>query len=116
MNDTIAIVQSTFMSGDLTALGVAVVSVLIAVGVMQRGTQIGSITILALLIFAVGCIARGFYLASQATAGTAPDIVGRLEASYLEFANLQAGTLLAYFLGFMAILLVLFALKSLVTR
>lgn len=116
MEDTINIAQNTFMTGDLTALGVAIISVLIAAGIMQRGTQIGSATLLALLIFAAGCIGRGFYLASQATNGASTDIVGRLESSYLEFANLQAGTLLAFFLAFMAVLLVLFLLKSLVTR
>ena len=84
---------------------------------MRRGTQIGSMTLLALVLFALGCIARGFYLASQASDGSeGPSFMGRLEASYMEFASLQAGTIFAYFLGFMLILLVLFALKSLIAR
>ncbi|MBT8471358.1 MAG: hypothetical protein HKN14_04915 [Marinicaulis sp.] len=116
INDVVNVMQGTFMTGDWTALAVAIGSVLIAVAMMQRGAQIGSMTLLALVIFVIGCIGRGMYLASQATDGAAPSLAARLESSYLEFANLQAGTILAYFIAFMSVLLVLFAAKSLVAR
>ncbi len=118
VNDVVGVFSATFMSGDWTAIAVAVISVLAAVMVMRRGTQIGSMTLLALVVFAIGCYLRGYFM--QTPAGSAMvdgnRVVGQLQSSWLEFSGLQAGTLLAYFIAFMVLILVLFSLKSIFAR
>lgn len=117
VNDVMHVFRMTFMTGDWTALLVAIGSVLIATMMMRRGTQIGSMTLLALVLFVVGCFARVFMMAPN-TAAAAPGgrIVNQLEASWTEFSNLQAGTLLAYFIAFMVLILALYGLKSMLAR
>ena len=109
----------TFLSGDWTSIAVAVISVLIAVLVMRRGTQIGSMTLLALSVFAIGCYLRSYFM--RAAPGEALSVDGarvasQLEASWMEFSALSAGTLLAYFLAFMVVIMVLFGLRSIFGR
>ncbi len=119
VNDVVSIFRATFMSGDWTAIAVAVLSVLIAVLVMRRGTQIGSMTLLALTVFVIGCFVRGYFLRPAPAGGEVVDgnkVVNQLEASWLEFSALQAGAILAYFIAFMVLILVLFGLKSVFAR
>ncbi len=118
VDDVVGIFRATFMSGDWTAIAVAVISVLIAVMVMRRGTQIGSMTLLALAVFAFGCYLRGYFM-QPAPAGGVVDgnrVVGQLEASWLEFSSLQAATLLSYFIAFMVLILALYSLKAIFAR
>ncbi len=117
VNDVVGVFSATFMSGDWTAIAVAVLSVLIAVVVMRRGTQIGSMTLLALVVFAFGCYLRGYFM--QPASSNVVDgnrVVAQLQSSWMEFSGLQAGTLLAYFIAFMVLILVLFSLKSIFAR
>jgi crotonobetainyl-CoA:carnitine CoA-transferase CaiB-like acyl-CoA transferase len=118
VNDVVGVFSATFMSGDWTAIAVAVISVLAAVMVMRRGTQIGSMTLLALVVFAIGCYLRGYFMHAPAgsTMVDGNRVVGQLQSSWLEFSDLQAGTLLAYFIAFMVLILVLFSLKSIFAR
>ena len=117
INDVARIFRGVFITGDFVALGIAGGSVLLAVLLMRRPTQIGGMTLLALTFFVIGGLVRGF-LNTGAAATTAPGnrIVAQLESSWLQFANLQAGTLLAYFLAFMLLILLLFSIKSLLAR
>ena len=114
VNDVVSIFRATFMSGDWTAIAVAVISVLVAVLVMRRGTQIGSMTLLALVVFAIGGYLRSYFAGGNVVDGNR--VVSQMELSWLEFSSLQAGTLLAYFIAFMALILVLFSLKAILAR
>jgi hypothetical protein len=118
VNDVVGVFSATFMSGDWTAIAVAVISVLVAVMIMRRGTQIGSMTLLALVVFAFGCYLRGYFIQMPAGSNMVDGnrVVGQLQSSWLEFSDLQAGTLLAYFIAFMVLILVLFSLKSIFAR
>ncbi|WP_411817062.1 hypothetical protein [Hyphococcus sp. DH-69] len=105
------------MSGDWIALVIAFGSVLFASIMMRRGTQIGSMTLLALVVFAIGGFLRGYFRGAPAEQATYGDrAVSQLEASWMHFMNLQAGTLLAYFIAFMVLILVLFSLRSVISR
>lgn len=115
IHDVAGIVHSTFLTGDWVGLLIAFGSVLVASLVMRRGGQIGSMTLLALALFALGGVIRGFFRASDAAAeGYSP--VSQLEYSWTRFMDMQAGTLLAYFVAFMALILILFGLRSVLSR
>lgn len=119
VNDVVAIFRSTFLSGDWTSILVAVVSVIIAAIVMRRGTQIGSMTLLALTVFVIGCFIRGYFMSPAPADAAVVDgnrVANQLEASWLEFSSLQAGSILAYFIAFMVLIFVLFGLKSIFSR
>lgn len=116
ISDVSAIFSDTFLNGDWVSLAIAFGSVLIAAVVMRRGTQIGSMTLLALALFAVGCFGRGLVAGSQEVGVTSTQALGQLESNWTQFMSMQAGTLLAYFVTFMLFIFALFALKSVVSR
>lgn len=116
INDVNGIFRSTFLTGDWIALVIAFGSVLIAALLMRRGGQIGSMTLLALVLFALGSYLRGVFRASAETISYGERAVSQLEASWLRFMDLQAGQLLAYFIAFMILILVLYGLKSVLSR
>lgn len=118
LNDVTGVLSATFLTGDWVALAIASVSVLAAALLMQRGGQITSMTMLALLLFALGGYGRNV-LAGPATAepgGAVSRLSKQLEASLSQFMTMQAGALLAYFLAFMVLILALFGLKSVLSR
>ncbi|MEL6360365.1 MAG: hypothetical protein AAFR21_04720 [Pseudomonadota bacterium] len=119
LSDVISVFRSTFMSGDLISIAIALVSVLVAVFVMQRTGQIASMTLLALVVFVL--IGFGRSLLSPPPAEMADRVTGgraaaKIESGWFEFANMSAGTLLAYFIAFMLLIFVLFGLKSVIRR
>ncbi|GAB4525871.1 MAG: hypothetical protein Kow00133_14590 [Amphiplicatus sp.] len=116
INDVNGIFRSTFLTGDWIALVIAFGSVLVAALLMRRGGQIGSMTLLALVLFALGSYLRGVFRASAETVSYGERAVSQLEASWLRFMDLQAGQLLAYFIAFMVLILVLYGLKSVLSR
>ena len=59
INDVSGIFRTTFLNGDWVSLAIAFGSVLVASLVMQRLTQIGSMTLLALTLFVLGGYLRG---------------------------------------------------------
>jgi len=121
MSDVMGVIRTTFLGGDLIALAIAIGAVLIAALIMQRGTQIGSMTLLALVLFAVGGFVRSVMRGPVAGDGgsvateTGQRAVGQLNSSWTQFADMQAGTLLAYFIAFMVLILIIFAVKSVAT-
>lgn len=119
IGDVQAILQATFLRGDWISLALAFGSVLAAALMMRRGGQIGSMTLLALLIFAIGSFLRGILTTPAGEAGvsaTGRRVANQLEASWGQLMNLQAGTLLAYFLAFMVLIFLIFGLKSVLNR
>ena len=118
LNDVLRVMRSTFLNGDMISLLIAFGSVAIAALVMRRGTQIGSMTLMSLSLFAIGGYLRGVF------AGTTPDggsvtggrLVNQLEASWGVFMNLTAATLLAYFIAFMVLIFVLFGVRAVFSR
>lgn len=118
LNDVLSILRATFLGGDWVGLGIAFGAVLIAAIMMRRGSQIGSMTLLALALFAAGGYLRGVF------AGTAPTgaelsggvLVAQLEASWASFMGLTAASLLAYFIAFMVLIFVIFGAKSVASR
>lgn len=117
--DTIRIFHTTFLNGDWVGLGIAFGSVLLAALFMQRGTQIGSMTLLALVLFVLGGFGRA--MLARPADGVAPEVTGaraaaQVEASWAQFMNMQAGTLVAYFIAFMVLIIALFGLKAVVRR
>jgi hypothetical protein len=122
LNDVIGILKATFMGGDLIAIAIAAGSVIIAAMVMQRGTQIGSMTLLALVLFAFGGFIRGVMRGPVAGDGgsvaaqTGSRAVGQLDSSWGHFSNMTAGMLLAYFIAFMVLILLVFGVKAALNR
>ena len=117
INDVTGIFRTTFLGSDLIALIIAFGSVLVASLLMRRGTQIGSMTLLALVLFAIGGFLRGYFRgASTAQSPYGDRAVSQLEASWGSFMNLQAGTLLAYFIAFMFLIFLLFGVRSIFGR
>lgn len=109
--------RTTFLNGDWIALVIAFGSVLLASLLMRRGGQIGSMTLLALVLFALGGYLRG-YFGGAASNGVSEGsrAVAQLERSWSSFMSLSAGSLLAYFVAFMVLILVLYALRSVLSR
>ncbi len=117
INDVAGIFRATFLNGDMIALIIAFGSVLVASLIMRRGTQIGSMTLLALVLFALGGFLRGYFRGAPTAETTYGDrAVWQLESSWSHFMNLQAGTLLAYFIAFMVLILVLFGVRTVFGR
>ncbi|MEO1252003.1 MAG: hypothetical protein AAFW81_06640 [Pseudomonadota bacterium] len=116
LSDVIAIFRATFLGGDWIGLAIAFGSVLIAALLMRRGTQIGSMTLLALVLFALGGFARGVFGGPEPAAVTGDRLAGQMQASWSVFMGLTAATLLAYFLAFMVLIILIFGLRSLFSR
>lgn len=117
MNDVVSVLNATFLTGDWIALAIASISVLAAALLMQRGGQIASMTLLALFLFALGGYARSFLMAPGTSEGSSISrLSGQFESSLSQFMDMQAGALLAYFLAFMVLIMLLFGLKSALSR
>ena len=115
LNDVAGIVRGTFLNGDWISLAIAFGSVLIASFAMQRVSQIGAMTLLGLTLFVLGGFLRGvFQTAAPSTTGA--NVGAQVEASWTHFMGMQAGTLLAYFIAFMLLIMFVFGLKSVVSR
>jgi len=120
--DVINILKTTFLGGDLIGLGIVIGAVVIAAMMMERGTQIGSMTLLSLALFALGGFVRGVMKGPIATDGgsvatqTGSRAMGQIDASWAQFSNMQAGTLLAYFIAFMLLILLVFGVKAALNR
>jgi len=117
-NDVLSVMRGTFLNGDWISLLIAFGAVLVSALAMRRGTQIGSMTLLALTLFAVGGYLRGVFAGPTPEGGsvTGGRLVGQLEASWGVFMGLTAATLLAYFIAFMLLILVLFGARSIFGR
>lgn len=115
-SDVTGIFRETFLQGDWIALAIAFGSVFIVALMMRRGTQIGSMTLLALALFAVGCFLRGAFIGPEGASVTGGALMAQLETNWAHFMMMQAGTLLAYFVTFMLCIFILFALKSVIAR
>jgi mannose/fructose/N-acetylgalactosamine-specific phosphotransferase system component IIC len=117
INQAVDIFKGTFLTGDYIALVIAFGSVLVASLLMRRGTQIGSMTLLALVLFAVGGYLRGFFRTSPASGASEGDrAVAQLEQSWNAFMTMSASSLIAYFVAFMVLILVLFGARAVLGR
>lgn len=114
-NDVLATLRGTFLSGDWIALVIAFGSVVVAALMMRRGTQIASMTLLALALFALGGYLRGVFMAAEG-APSGGRFAGQLQSSWGVFMNMTAANLLSYFLAFMVLIIVLFGAKSVFGR
>ncbi|MEZ5922278.1 MAG: hypothetical protein R3C60_13140 [Parvularculaceae bacterium] len=121
MNDVVGVFKSTFLGGDLIGLAIAAGAIIVAAMIMQRGSQIGSMTLLSLVLFALGGFIRAVMRGPVAGDGgsvateTGQRAIGQINTSWMHFADMQAGTLLAYFIAFMILILIIFAVKSAAT-
>ncbi|MCB2097672.1 MAG: hypothetical protein AB7F91_05555 [Parvularculaceae bacterium] len=122
INDVISVLKTTFMGGDLISIIIAAGSVVIAAFIMQRGTQIGSMTLLALVLFAFGGFVRGVMRGPIASDGgsvasqTGGRAVSQVNSSLGQFYDLSAGGLLAYFIAFMLLIFLVFGVKAALNR
>jgi len=122
ISDVLGIFRSVFMGGDMIALAIVVGAVIIAAMVMQRGSQIGSMTLLALALFAFGGFVRGVMRGPVATDGgsvasqTGGRAMSQINSSLSQFYDMSAGGLLAYFIAFMILILLIFGVKSALFR
>ena len=118
LNDVLSIIRGTFLSSDWIALVIAFGSVLIASFAMRRGSQIGSMTLLALTMFAIGGYLRGVYRGPrpQGDGVSGGELVAQLERSWTTFMTMSAGTLLAYFIAFMIMILIIFGMRTVFGR
>lgn len=110
-------IQATFLTGDMIGLLIAFGAVLVASLLMRRGGQVGSMTLLALVLFAIGGVLRNFFKAAPAEGQTQSDrAVLQIQGAWDRFMELQASQLLAYFVAFMILILILFGLRSVFNR
>ena len=118
LNDVLGIIRGTFLNGDWIGLVIAFGSVLIASFAMRRGTQIGSMTLLALTMFAIGGYLRGVYRGPrpQGDGVSGGELVSQLESSWGVFMTMSAGTLLAYFISFMLMIMIIFGMRTVFGR
>ena len=117
IGDVSGIIRGVFLNGDWVSLAIAFGSVVVAAFVMRRASQIGAMTLLALTLFVIGGFVRGALRgAAEPAAGATNRAVWQFQSSWSQFMNMQAGTLLAYFIAFMLLILVFFAVKSAVSR
>lgn len=117
INDVVGILRGTFLSGDWIDILIAVIAVGAAAIMMRRSSQIGSMTLLALVLFMGGCFLRG--VIARAGGGAVDPTgatMGQVEASWTRFMAMPAGALLAYFLAFMVAILAVFCVKILLAR
>ena len=122
LSDVIGVFRSIFTSGDMIGLAIALGAVAIAAFMMQRGGQIGSMTLLALVIFALGGFIRGVMKGPVATDGgsvaaqTGSRAAGQINQSWAQFYSMEAGTLLAWFIAFMVLIFLIFGVKAALNR
>lgn len=118
LNDVLQTMRATFLGGDLIAIAIAIGSVAVAALMMRRSTQIGSMTLLALTLFAIGGYLRGVISgpAGEEAAVTGGRLAGQLQSSWGLFMNMTAASLLSYFLAFMLLIIVIFGAKSVFSR
>ena len=116
INQAVDIFRGTFLAGDWTGLVIAFGSVLVASLLMRRGGQIGSMTLLALALFAIGGYLRGYFRWSPEGVSEGGRAVAQLERSWGAFMSLSAGSLLAYFVAFMVLIFILFGVRSVIKR
>ncbi len=118
LNEMLAILRATFLHGDWISLLIAFGSVIVAALMMRRGTQIGSMTLMALTLFAIGGYLRNLFAGPTPEGGTVTGgrMVSQFNASLGQFMDLTAGNLLGYFMAFMLLILVLFGLRSILSR
>ena len=114
LSDTLDLVNATFLKGDAVSMGIAFGSVLIAAALMKRGSQLSSMTFLALSLFAAGGYLRSVFSGTRRI--TADRLIDRLEDSLEQFLDLTTATSLSYFLGFMGLILLFYVAKSLFAR
>jgi hypothetical protein len=122
LNDVIGVLKATFMSGDMIGIIIAAGAIGIAAFLMQRGGQIGSMTLMSLALFALGGFLRGVMKGPVASDGgsvasqTGGRAISQINSSIAQFYELSAGNLLAYFIAFMLLILLLFGVKSALNR
>jgi hypothetical protein len=117
INDVSGTIRGTFFNGDWVAILIAFGSVLIAAIMMKKNTQIGSMTLLALVLFALGGFLRGFFRGPDPAAGAEGGrAVSQLEGSVSSFMNMSAGNLLAYFIAFMVLIFVIHWARTILSR
>lgn len=120
INDVFAIFERTFLNGDWVALLIAFGSVLVAALVMRRATQVGAMTLLALVLFVLGWFLRGVFRGAAPETTTAQAagnrVMDQINMQWAQFMDMEAGTLLAYFIAFMLLILLIFGVKSVVAR
>lgn len=115
VNEVFGVLRGTFFSGDLIAILIAFGSVLVAALLMQRGSQIGSMTLLALVLFAIGGFLRGFFAGPDPAEGAEGGRAISLANSRVDvFLDMSAGTLLGYFVAFMILILVFYYVRQMV--
>ena len=117
-NDVLRVLRGTFLNGDWISLLIAFGAVLVATMAMRRATQISSMTLLALTLYAIGGYLRGVFAGATPDSGavTGGRLVAQLETSWGIFMGLTAATLLAYFLAFMLLIFILFGVRSIFGR
>lgn len=117
LSDVQKTIQATFLGGDLIGLLIAFGAVLIASLMMRRSGQIGSMTLLALVLFAIGGVLRNFFKAAPAEGQTQGGrAASQVQVAWDQFMGLPASQLLAYFIAFMLLILVLFGIRSVLSR
>jgi hypothetical protein len=122
LSDMVGVFKSVFLGGDVIGVVIAAGAIAIAAFLMQRGGQIGSMTLLALALFALGGFIRGVMKGPVAGDGasvateTGSRAISQINASWQQFYGLEAGQLLAYFILFLVLIFILFGVKSALNR
>ena len=115
INDMMGIVQAEFLNGDWVSMAIAFGSVLIAALFLNRASQVGGMTLFALVLFAIGGMVRAFLTKPAADAAASEGgALGHFERGWAQFMDMPAGVLFAYFICFMVLILVFYVIKSVI--
>lgn len=114
-NDLVGAFRSIFLSGDTIGLVIALGAVVVCSFLMKRGSQIGSMTLLALVLFAFGGFVRAVMRSpsgGDGVAGLGSRAARQVQASIDQFMSMTAGSLLVYFILFMLLIFIVFGVRS----
>ena len=111
-NDVVHAFRASFLSSDWRTIAIALGAAVIASFLMNRRGQIGSVTLLGLLLFAAGGILRGLFTPRGEGVSFGERAIALVQGGMAQLLEMQAGLLIAYFIAFMVVILAMFGLRS----
>ena len=115
LNEITSALRAVFLGGDHVSLVIALAAVLIAAFAMRRSTQIGAMTLFALLLFAGGTFFAGLVTGAPKGATLSQwgaRFVAELNGGLDRILDMRAGALIALFAAFMIVLFLAFLIRS----
>lgn len=110
-NDTMDIINSVFLSGDVITAVIAVVVAVIFAFLMSSYSSVVGTTIGALIVFVIAQYAR-----TVVQGGEGVTWESTLESYWRSFMDLSMGTFLVYFIAFLVVISIFYAIRQAISR